>query len=636
MSGLKQVAGFVVPKGVYTCINAGYYVVRYGPLALVGNDVVMVLQLLVGLAAKLNLLPLLKSTPQDFFGGLYYTMGEHVGERGKAPELERLEHMDRGEVPTPDRAQLLRLRHLVRLLFSTNLENPTPTDAQRLFKQVLPGSELLLGEMSVTAEIPSYFLVCTRQEKAAYLVLPGTRNVADIATDVNAEEEPLLGGCAHKGMVASARWLLGELKPILVHLYTHGYRITIVGHSLGGAVGALLTMMLRPDIASLSCVGFGMPACVDERLIPATIDCIVSVVNRDDFVPRLSVQNVEALCHSTLCPGQVAKTKAWMDEDWKAVQDYKRILELRRRSEAASGVAPASTAEADGSPTKDEKVSFLVDAGLTKAAATRCLELEEGDVTRALLRGTEEEHDAGNESPESATADGPPKGAVQSSASTAATTSDQQQSTEQIQGARFLLGRLASVGADAGERIRAWSSEAATQVGSRASAAAVSAYGEEPQGAKSHTRFFIPGTVIHIYNQNGLGRAALCPSTSEIFARINLCKNMVSNHKVSAYDAALRQACILDSDVKTPQWESFEDRETCACCGADFNWAYVLQSSPQRMLARHHCFKCGRVVCDGCSQTRQAWPQLGFASNVATCDACVFGPDSDEVPYQSL
>jgi len=72
-----------------------------------------------------------------------------------------------------------------------------------------------LGELSTSREIPSYFLVCTRDEKAAYLILPGTRNTADIVTDVNAEAEPLLGGSAHKGMLGSARWLLGEVAPIL-------------------------------------------------------------------------------------------------------------------------------------------------------------------------------------------------------------------------------------------------------------------------------------------------------------------------------------------------------------------------------------------------------------------------------------
>merc|ERR1719401_1238428 len=97
---------------------------------------------------------------------------------------------------------------------------------------------------------------------------------------------------------------------------------------------------------------------------------------------------------------------------------------------------------------------------------------------------------------------------------------------------------------------------------------------------------------------------------------------MLNDHKLDGYAEALRQACILEPMV--PRWETLEDRTVCACCEADFNWAYVLHSETQRMLARHHCFACGRTVCDGCSQRRFAHPDLGFHDSVRTCDGCFF------------
>merc|ERR1719262_316298 len=102
---------------------------------------------------------------------------------------------------------------------------------------------------------------------------------------------------------------------------------------------------------------------------------------------------------------------------------------------------------------------------------------------------------------------------------------------------------------------------------------------------------------------------------------------MLEDHKMSAYDEALRQACILEPRV--PTWEAFEERKTCACCEADFNWAYVLKSEPQRMLARHNCYSCGRVVCDGCSQNQRAHQELGLLVPVRTCDSCFFSPEKD-------
>merc|ERR1740130_1279956 len=96
---------------------------------------------------------------------------------------------------------------------------------------------------------------------------------------------------------------------------------------------------------------------------------------------------------------------------------------------------------------------------------------------------------------------------------------------------------------------------------------------------------------------------------------------MVEDHLVVSYDEAMHQAC---NPLVAPRWESFEERRSCACCGSDFNWAYVLQSEPQRMLARNNCSACGRVVCDGCSQNRQAHPHLGFVQPTRTCDGCFF------------
>ncbi|CAE7885655.1 unnamed protein product, partial [Symbiodinium sp. KB8] len=85
-------------------------------------------------------------------------------------------------------------------------------------------------------------------------------------------------------------------------------------------------------------------------LLPSLLTCMVSVVNRDDIVPRLSVRSVQELVDSVLCPGQVAKTKAWMKEDWQAVKDLERVVELRRRggpSAADSGeVAAGSSGDA--------------------------------------------------------------------------------------------------------------------------------------------------------------------------------------------------------------------------------------------------------------------------------------------------
>eukprot|EP00929_Paragymnodinium_shiwhaense_P058178 TRINITY_DN29134_c0_g1_i2.p1 TRINITY_DN29134_c0_g1~~TRINITY_DN29134_c0_g1_i2.p1 ORF type:complete len:775 (+),score=191.37 TRINITY_DN29134_c0_g1_i2:84-2408(+) len=617
--GVKKVAAFLPIAGeIVMAVNASYYLVRYGPLVLAGEEVVLALQLLVGLATKLEVPALSYTSPQDFFGGLYYMMGEYKGERGKAPELERLEHIDSvtGEVPAPTQESLQQLRFMSRIC-AVACQAPTPTDAQRLLKHALPGSDVVLAELSNTNTVPSYYVTCVRAQKQCYLLLPGTSSIADICTDVNAESERLGDrGRGHKGMIESARWLHGEVAPVLIYFYTQGYQVSIVGHSLGAGVGAQLTVMLRPQIGSLFCYGFGTPACVDEELMIPLLDCMISVVNRDDVVPRLSVHNVQHLAHETLCEGQKAKTKSWMYEDWKAVQDVQRIIELRRRETPVAALPGPNGGEAgdgalgeEASKEEKEKLRLLMEAGVQEHVAERALRAESGDLTKALLRATSEEHDhqwqdnsncnnvaAGSEGALAAPPKPPPP-------------------------------------PDAASGAGAGSFAAAFEEGSQSVFRSLRRLGVTPSAAQAlqgsaerdrQVRFYVPGQIIHLYAHNGLRRAALTQGTHDSLMRIVPTPAMLDDHMVASYEESLRQACL--HTMNTPRWESFEERTLCSCCGADFNWAYVLRSEPQRMLARHNCYCCGKVVCEGCSPTRQAHQHLGLLLPVRTCDACKFQP----------
>merc|ERR1712086_466088 len=97
------------------------------------------------------------------------------------------------------------------------------------------------------------------------------------------------------------------------------------------------------------------------------------------------------LLEATLCEGQVQKTKKWMAEDWKAVKDVERVMELRRRGGASGGALSDVAEEAAAGNDEDQgKIALLVDAGVSAEAAARALRQENGDVSRALLAATEE------------------------------------------------------------------------------------------------------------------------------------------------------------------------------------------------------------------------------------------------------
>ena len=56
----------------------------------------------------------------------------------------------------------------------------------------------------------------------------------------------------HSGMLAAARWLDERLSCIALGLHEAGFRVTVVGHSLGAGAAALLSLMLRNKCAPSS------------------------------------------------------------------------------------------------------------------------------------------------------------------------------------------------------------------------------------------------------------------------------------------------------------------------------------------------------------------------------------------------
>ncbi|KAF1880634.1 hypothetical protein Lal_00011693 [Lupinus albus] len=178
---------------------------------------------------------------------------------------------------------------------------------------------------------PAYYVGVDARRKLVILGIRGTRTVYDLITDVlsSSDEITFEGYSTHFGTAESARWFLWhEIETIRKCLKKHeGFRLRLVGHSLGGAIASLLAIMIHrksskelgfsPDI--VSAVGYGTPPCVSRELAENCSGYVTTVVMQDDIIPRLSVASIARLRNEIL-------QTDWMSviekEDWKSVIDF--------------------------------------------------------------------------------------------------------------------------------------------------------------------------------------------------------------------------------------------------------------------------------------------------------------------------
>eukprot|EP00913_Durusdinium_trenchii_P018693 g17567.t1 len=100
------------------------------------------------------------------------------------------------------------------------------------------------------------------------------------------------------------------------------------------------------------------------------------------------------------------------------------------------------------------------------------------------------------------------------------------------------------------------------------------------------------------------------------------------DHSGDSYREGLQEALLAANGIVPQPWAPVDQAAVCACCSTDFVWSTVLRSEPHRLAARCRCHACGAVVCDGCSQRKQALPKVGILREVRVCDRCFLKPSA--------
>ncbi|XVF27081.1 hypothetical protein REPUB_Repub14bG0075800 [Reevesia pubescens] len=202
---------------------------------------------------------------------------------------------------------------------------------------------------------PAFTILVDHKTKCFLLLIRGTHSIKDTLTAATGAIVPfhhsvvqeggvsdLVLGYAHCGMVAAARWIAKLATPCLIKALGQypTYKVKIVGHSLGGGTGALLTYVLREqkELSATTCVTFAPAACMTWELAESGTDFITSVINGADLVPTFSAASVDDLRAEVTA-------SAWLN-DLRSQIERTRILSTVYRSASALGSRLPSIASA--------------------------------------------------------------------------------------------------------------------------------------------------------------------------------------------------------------------------------------------------------------------------------------------------
>ncbi|KAG2486488.1 hypothetical protein HYH03_014791 [Edaphochlamys debaryana] len=277
-----------------------------------GNQAEVLLKLILSLAQAVGGTTQPRHTLPEFLAGVAVYVLHHLGMSHSPPrELLALEELQGGrgtayhrdakwahavyrrEADPDPRGALVASMALEPLPFSV------PPEAVVYLR---PDSQLARPALAVALD-PGRALVM--------VVVRGTGlgDIKDLLTDAGGNPVPWGEGYAHEGIAMAARALYQEVSGLVMEQLRAQPPLAVrtVGHSIGGAVAALLALTMQRDSdfldalyggqpapepgapgCKLSCVCFGAAACLSRELAEEAEPLVTTVLHSYDWVPRTS------------------------------------------------------------------------------------------------------------------------------------------------------------------------------------------------------------------------------------------------------------------------------------------------------------------------------------------------------------
>ena len=543
--------------------------------------------------------------------------------------------------------QLLAAQQGWRLVFASLDQNHNHADDE-------DGTDLESNEHF--SDKPASALFAHDELKIACLSVRGTATIQDVVTDIRAmpvqfPQEMDDGddsrysttnsdwtsvsankGLALCGMAGAAVNLFRETADSIIHLARNGYKIRIVGHSLGGAVATLMGILMLKHIdkhcpATLKSVsddedflrvyGYGTPSCVDASLADSTRSFVTNVVLHDDVVPRLTPTSIRGLLKHLL---YIRETwvKTHLSDDLHAITERAYNVwptrlrgsftllkqkgrdsakKLKKSCKKRSQEQKLAAAKEDNLDDKCDNKRDEISAEVAEDTAHGVT--VEGDLFFDPADPLNESDDESSVDEDTSKLervnewvpfDEPPMDTMNDAAVRNQSTNDLDQSDGKVDSDSGIF--------------------------------------EQPQILEEMPlpRMFIPGKIVHIYTHRGGYKAAYVPRKFRQLRRVSLAGNMLSDHMANAYYTSLLEVkAIRDAKLDLPSWVGFAEDCTCACCASLFTWASTSSTEAQAARDKHNCRACGSLVCDPCSKKRVPIPALGIPVPVRVCDRCYNG-----------
>ncbi|KAG2387621.1 hypothetical protein C9374_001215 [Naegleria lovaniensis] len=146
---------------------------------------------------------------------------------------------------------------------------------------------------------PGYFLCVDDFTKSILVIFRGTKSFSDILTDLHCSSIKYKYGYCHKGILTAAKYFDSNkfIKEVVRRTLDHhpGYKLRLLGHSLGGGTAAILATMWKKEFPDIHCYAFACPPVLSQILSDECAEYVTSFINGDDFVTRLSMTAVHEL-----------------------------------------------------------------------------------------------------------------------------------------------------------------------------------------------------------------------------------------------------------------------------------------------------------------------------------------------------